>query len=186
MTLRARELFEALSPAQREALARIQRDPAVAAMLRGGAPVEAPKPARPPRIPRGVTCEARAEPGAVIVVAKGLRLVNASNAREHWRDRSRRARGERAAIGNALAALAPPAGPWRVTITRSGRGTMDDDGLASAAKATRDAVAAWLGVDDSPAAPVTWRYGQQRAKGYGVTVHVEGEDARRPEPSPST
>lgn len=174
MTVRAPELFEALSPAQREALARIQRDPAVAAMLRGGAPVEAPKPPRPPRVPRGVSCEARAEHGAVIVVAKGLRLVNASNAREHWRDRSRRARGERAVIGNALAPIAPPPGPWRVTVTRAGRGTMDDDGLASAAKAVRDAVAAWLGVDDSPSAPVSWRYGQQRAKGYAVTVRVEG------------
>jgi len=88
----------------------------------------------------------------------------------------RRAAGERAVVSAALAGIAPPAGPWRVTLTREGRGTMDDDGLASAGKAVRDAVAAWLGVGDSPAAPVAWHYCQRRARGYAVTVRVEALD----------
>lgn len=185
MTVRAPGLFDALTPAQREALARRQTDPRAAALVRGvalDAPAVAadPKPRRV-RLPRNVAVEARAELGAVILTAKGLRLVNASNAREHWRTRHRRVAGERAVLGGALAPMAPPPGPWRVTITRDGRGTMDDDGLAASAKGVRDAVAAWLGVDDAPGAPVTWRYGQRRARGYAVTVHVEGEDAHQGE-----
>ena len=81
-------------------------------------------------------------------------------------------------VAAALAGVEAPPGPWRVTITRDGRGTMDDDGLAAAGKAVRDAVAAWLGVDDSPAAPVAWHYCQRRAKGYAVTVRVEAMDTR--------
>ncbi len=145
-------------------------------MVRGDAP-PAPRPS-----PAGgrVEVSARAEgDGSVFVVAKGLRLVNTSNAREHWNARARRARRERELFAAALAICAPPAGcAWRVTITREGRGTMDDDGLAAAGKAVRDAVAAWLGVDDSPAAPVVWSYHQRRAKGYVATVRVEVDDAR--------
>jgi hypothetical protein len=37
----------------------------------------------------------------------------------------------------------------------------------------RDAVAAWLGVDDGPEAPVAWEYGQRRG-GYLVEVTVVG------------
>ena len=57
--------------------------------------------------------------------------------------------------------------------TTTGRGLLDDDGLAISAKGVRDAVAAALGVDDGPTGPVTWRYEQRRAKGYAVEVRVE-------------
>lgn len=166
----ARSALATLTPAQRERLARLQRDPRVAALVRGerdGAAHERSTSAR-------VEAHARVEPdGAVILTAKGLRLVNGANEREHWRPRAARVTREREIIARALASITPPAGPWRVTILRDGRGTMDTDGLAIAAKAVRDEVASWLEVDDAPDAPVTWGYVQRRAKGYAVTVRVE-------------
>ncbi len=93
----------------------------------------------------------------------------------------REARADDRAAVNAAVRLAPmwstvaaaEARRWVVTITREGRGLCDDDGLAISAKGVRDAVAAALGVDDGPTGPVTWRYGQRRAKGYAVEVRVE-------------
>lgn len=55
-------------------------------------------------------------------------------------------------------------GRLRVTFTRLASGTLDDDNLAGAFKACRDAVAAWLGVDDGPRGPVTWAYTQEPHK----------------------
>lgn len=106
---------------------------------------------------------------------KGLRLVSEANSRDHFRTRAARAKAQRAAIGAGLARVTPPSGPWRVTITRQGPGILDTDNLAGSAKAVRDAVAQWLGVDDGPASPVTWETAQERARGYSVVVVVEGK-----------
>ena len=112
--------------------------------------------------------------GAIVARVDGLRLVNVANAREHWATRKRRVSREHAAINAALRGVRLPAGPrWAVTITREGRGLLDDDGLAISAKGVRDAVAAALGVDDGPRGPVTWRYAQRRAKTSAVEVRVE-------------
>lgn len=112
--------------------------------------------------------------GAVVLRLDGLRLVNVANAREHWATRKRRVAREHAAVNAALRGVSLPAGPrWTVTITREGRGLLDDDGLAIAGKGVRDALAAALGVDDGPRGPVAWRYAQRRAKGYAVEVRVE-------------
>lgn len=167
-------LAAALAPEARERLAAIQGDARARAALLGAPPSRSP--AEGPSVPRrGPPCAVSvSRRGAVLVVSlKGLRLVSAPNTREHWTGRAERARGDRAVVASALDGVPPPPGPWTVTITRAGPKLLDTDNLAGAAKALRDAVATWLGVDDGPAAPVRWEYGQTRG-GYGATLVVVG------------
>lgn len=160
------DLFAHLTPEARARLAAAQRDPRAAALVRGAKPVVAAR--RDP-----VEVSVRAEGAAVAVVLKGLKLVSVANAREHHHAKARRVARERALVGGALAGVPAPAGPWRVVIVRGGPRALDTDNLAGACKAIRDAVAAWLGVDDGPEAPVSWEYGQRRG-GYLVEVTIAG------------
>lgn len=169
--MKLRDAVAALTPAQRESLARIQGDARTrAALLDHKAVREAPAAAP-------IEAFARVEPdGSVVLVAKGLRLHNhANNGGEHWGARKRRVDTEHGIVLGALAAARRPAGPrWRVAIMREGIALMDDDGLAISAKAVRDAIASWLGVDDGPTGPVAWSYAQVKAKGYGVRITIKG------------
>lgn len=158
------DLFAHLTPEARARLAAAQQDPRAAALVRGAKPVVAAK--RDP-----VETSVRGEGAAVAVVLKGLRLERGANAREHHFARAQRVARERALVDGALAGVTPPLGPWRVVIARGGPRPLDSDNLASSCKAVRDAVAAWLGVDDGPDAPVTWEYGQRRG-GYLVEVTI--------------
>jgi len=102
----------------------------------------------------------------VTVILKGLSLVSEANARGHWREKAERVAWQRSILRNALAALAPPdltdGRRWTVTIDRTTQRALDEgDNLAVSAKAIRDGVAAWLGVDDSPSSPVRWIYTQR-------------------------
>lgn len=173
-----RDPLAALTPSQRRALASRQTDPRARGLVLG-----APSERRPAkrRAASPVVPSARVEAdGAVVLRLDGLRLVNVANAREHWSTRKRRVTREHDAV-NAAVRLAPmwstvasaEARRWVVTITREGRGLLDDDGLAIAGKGVRDALAAALGVDDGPTGPVAWRYAQRRAKGYAVEARVE-------------
>lgn len=69
----------------------------------------------------------------------------------------------------------PPVPPLTVTITRIAPSELDDDNLAGSAKAVRDGVADWLGVDDrTKRSGVAWRYAQARdGRSYGVTIRIE-------------
>ena len=109
----------------------------------------------------------------VTVVAKGLRLALTKNARLHPLAEARARRRERQVIDRALAGVAPPAGPWRVVIVRVGPRPMDDDNRTASAKGTRDAIAAWLGVDDGDDS-VRWEVRGEVARGYAVRVQIEG------------
>ena len=109
----------------------------------------------------------------VTVVAKGLRLDATPNARAHWSTTAKKRTREREVITRALAGLTPPAGPWRVCITRIGPRPMDDDNRTASAKGTRDAIAAWLGVDDGDSC-VAWEVRGEVARGYAVRVQIDG------------
>ena len=109
----------------------------------------------------------------VTVVAKGLRLDATPNARAHWSATAAKRARERAVIGAALARVTRPAGPWRVTITRVGPRAMDDDNRTASAKGCRDAIAAWLGIDDGDER-VAWEVRGEVARGYAVRVQIEG------------
>jgi hypothetical protein len=109
----------------------------------------------------------------VDLVAKGLRLDLTPNARLHPQVVARRRRREHQVVTAALRGITPPAGPWRVCITRVGPRAMDDDNRTASAKGCRDAVAAWLGVDDGSDA-VRWEVRGEVARGYAVRISVEG------------
>lgn len=81
-----------------------------------------------------------------------LRLGCGMNSREHWRARTKRVKTERETVTWYLVTRPKPATPCVVTITRVAPSAgLDDDNNVSAAKAVRDAIAAWLGIDDKDA-----------------------------------
>jgi hypothetical protein len=124
---------------------------------------------------RGELVEAHAhrDGDRVTLVAKGLRLDLTPNARLHPQVVARRRRREHQVVTTALQGIAPPAGPWRVTITRVGPRVLDDDNRTASAKGVRDALAAWLGVDDGSES-VRWEVRGEVSRGYAVRVQIEG------------
>ena len=152
-------VLDALDPTRRERLLAINphlRDPQ-RAVARG----------------RVVDATAQWSGSRVDLVAKGLRLDLTPNARLHPQVVARRRRREHQVVTAALRGIVPPAGPWRVCITRVGPRAMDDDNRTASAKGCRDAVAAWLGVDDG-AKSVRWEVRGEVARGYAVRVQIEG------------
>ena len=105
-----------------------------------------------------------------MIEVPGLRTERGLNTREHWAARASRVRNEKEAVAWVLAAKHKPALPCVVTLTRLAPSSgLDDDNLAGALKSVRDAVAAWLGVDDRDRATVRYQYEQQRAP-WGVRI----------------
>ncbi len=105
------------------------------------------------------------------VAIPGLRLVSEANTPGSWRPKHVRAQEQKGAVYMTLRGDPPP-GPWSVTIVRVAPRRLDDDNLARSAKAVRDQVAAWLGCDDSPSAPVRWAYQQRRGKPKEYAVEI--------------
>lgn len=105
----------------------------------------------------------------------GIRTVNEANAHEHWRKRYARTRAQRHAVALALARHRPPTPPVRVTLQRIAPRAMDSDNAIIALKTVRDAIAAWLGVDDGPHdTRAAWHYEPQgKAKDYAVRIEIE-------------
>lgn len=104
-----------------------------------------------------------------MIVEIPLRLVNSTNAREHWAARAKRAKRDREA---AYLATRKAALPCVVTITRIGKRMMDDDNVRAACKSIRDGIALRLGVDDADPR-VTWRYRQETAREYSVRIEID-------------
>lgn len=169
--LTARAVMDALDPKRRERLLAI--NPHLRTEV-------APSVARRRMV---VSASAQRNGRRVDLVAKGLRLDLTPNARLHPLEVARRRRAEHSTIAATLAGITPPAGPWRVTITRVGPRVLDDDNRTASAKGVRDAVAAWLGVDDGSDA-VAWEVRGEVAKGYAVRVQVLGAEARIPIAAP--
>lgn len=105
------------------------------------------------------------------VIAVAVRTVSGLNAREHWRVRARRVKGERQMVAMSLLTVERPALPCTVLLTRVGPSNgLDDDNLAGSLKAARDQIAEWLGVDDKRSDVVRYRYAQHRAREWGVHI----------------
>lgn len=105
------------------------------------------------------------------------RLQSAPNLREHHHAKAARVRAERQAATLALKVTLANSNvrpPCVVTMTRVAPRTLDDDNVRGAFKATRDAVAALLGLDDRDER-IAWRYGQRKGapKMYAVEIRVE-------------
>lgn len=108
------------------------------------------------------------------ITIPGLRLSGSQNAREHWRTRSARVKRERglARLICSQNLTKPTAWPVLVVLTRIGPRRLDSDNLAGSAKAVRDGVADWLGVDDGDESKVLWAY-EQRTGAYAVEVALQ-------------
>lgn len=99
-----------------------------------------------------------------------LRLVSSPNLREHWAVKSKRNKSEMATVGWYLRSEPDRFDlPCRVTITRLGPKPFDRDNNVAAMKATQDAIAEWLGADDSDPR-IQWRYAQRRSQDYFVEI----------------
>jgi hypothetical protein len=95
------------------------------------------------------------------------------NDREHWRVKANRALREKRAIGWGLVGRRKPTIPCTCLITRVAPSNgLDTDNLAGSMKATRDAIAAWLGIDDRHANLVNYTYAQRRGK-WGVEIEFQ-------------
>lgn len=113
--------------------------------------------------------------GDLDITIPGLRLASEANtaSHEHWRARQKRAKEQRALVGLALNPHTPPSLPVRVTITRIAPCALDDDNATGAAKAVRDAIARWLGVDDR-SDQIAWQVLQARGavREYAVRLQI--------------
>lgn len=105
----------------------------------------------------------------MITITIPFRTVSESNMREHHMAKARRVKWQRNVVGLAVRprvkGMAHPL-PCSVLMTRVAPRPLDDDNLRGALKATRDQIAAELGVDDRDPR-VVWRYAQRRG-GKGV------------------
>jgi hypothetical protein len=103
-------------------------------------------------------------------VAVAMRTVPGMNVREHFRARAKRVKAEKDVIAWELVKAQRPPIPCTCLLTRVAPSNgLDDDNLAGALKSVRDAVAAWLGVDDAKRETVRYRYAQTRGP-WGVRI----------------
>ncbi len=104
-----------------------------------------------------------------------LRLMSEANQREHHMVKARRVKVQRKAVRLALATmhghLGSPALPLLVTITRIAPRGLDSDNLVGSAKAVRDAIADWFGVDDG-GPQIAWNVEQGRGDVGEYAVEV--------------
>lgn len=115
----------------------------------------------------------------VVFVSVPIRTVSEANIRVHWAVRAKRVKAQRQAVAMTLSArrkhVRQP--PYTVTLCRVAPSKgLDGDNLCSSLKASRDAVAEVLGIDDGDSR-ITWRYLQRRGKPkeYAVEITVESQ-----------
>lgn len=92
-----------------------------------------------------------------------IRTAPGQNAREHWRDRHRRVKGEREIVAWLLKGKQRPALPCVVLLRRvaPSNGLDAHDNLPGSLKGVVDGIAEWLGIDDRDPR-VKWTYAQER------------------------
>ena len=120
-----------------------------------------------------------------------VHTVSELNCRDHWRERHRRAKQQkelttlllRTSVKFDRQAMPPP---YRVRLVRvSPRPIRDSDNLYSSTKAVRDAVAAFLGVNDADlvrGAEVSWSVEQRSEPKYAVCIEIESAGQADPHP----
>jgi hypothetical protein len=97
--------------------------------------------------------------------------VESPNYRTNWGHRAAIADRARTAVRGAV----PEKPAWtnyHVRITRVGAGTLDDDNLISACKASRDEIAAWLELDDADPR-ISFSYGQRKEQVRDATPRAK-------------
>jgi hypothetical protein len=111
-------------------------------------------------------------------------LPNFANVRMHWRAKAKIVAEQRETVTRALMDAgmhrfsAPSAErPWTVTLVRASPQRMDDDGVVSSLKGVRDAIAAFVGVDDKHKHIVRYVYDDARGPRVMVDIYVEVANA---------
>jgi hypothetical protein len=113
--------------------------------------------------------------GSALELQAPIKTGRGLNDRLHWRSRWLQNQGIKRDTGWILAGKKPPPLPLTVDLIRCSRGVLDGDNLVSAFKPVRDAVAAWIGLDDANPR-VTWRYHQERGPtGIRLRIQSDGE-----------
>ena len=113
-----------------------------------------------------------------------VETVSELNRRDHWSKKYRRAKQQKEITTLFLRASrfdkSELKSPFVVRMTRVAPGQIkDSDNLASATKAIRDAVANFLGVDDSDlseVSDVSWIVRQERGPSYALRIEIESLD----------
>jgi hypothetical protein len=107
------------------------------------------------------------------VILVPIRTGRGQNDRGHWRTKHRRTKNQGTAVAWVLTRATKPQIPCSVLLTRVAPSNgLDSDNLVGSMKAIRDAVAAWLGVDDRHVQLVSYRYDQRRGP-WGVEIRFE-------------
>lgn len=113
----------------------------------------------------------------VLAVEAPIHTFSEANQHQHWSQRYRQSGDQRPVVAMVMHAHANAGGirvqpPCTVQLTRLAPTSLDSgDNEAMALKHVRDGVADWLRVDDRDSR-VTWVYGQEHAKHYGVRIEV--------------
>jgi hypothetical protein len=119
----------------------------------------------------------------MLSVTVPIQTVSEMNRRDHWAKRHRRARDQKDLVTLMLRTAKFDrkrlVAPFVVKMTRLAPGAIkDSDNLAAATKAARDAIAAFLGVDDADllgTGQVRWIVAQERGKAYGLRIEIESQ-----------
>lgn len=119
-----------------------------------------------------------------VEVTVPVQTVSESNRRDHWRQKHKRTSQQknittlllRSSSGFDPAKMPPP---YHVKLTRVSPGAIrDSDNLLSSTKAIRDAVAAFLGVDDADllaSRQVSWSVAQEKQAKYAVRIEISSD-----------
>lgn len=112
----------------------------------------------------------------------GLQLPNFANGGVHWRVKAKKVAAIRETVTYHLlatdwSALPKPTvdTPWTVRLSRMGPRLLDDDGVVSACKSARDAIAAFIGVNDRDRHVVRYDYELEPSRltgPYGLTIEI--------------
>jgi hypothetical protein len=109
-----------------------------------------------------------------LVVTVPIKIVSEMNRREHWAAVSNRKRVQKNQVWVSLDQGSQGwAYPVTVTLHRIGPRLLDGDNLQSGFKAVRDAVAAWLDIDDADER-IIWKYSQAKERAYGCSITIVG------------
>jgi len=117
-----------------------------------------------------------------ITIDVPVKTVSEKNRREHWSKRDRRVRAQKEIVWVYLARAAAlrlfiaatREQELAIRLVRIAPRLLDaGDNDAVALSAVRDTVAKMFGRDDGASGRITWTYGQEKAKTYGVRVEVQ-------------
>ena len=114
-----------------------------------------------------------------IIITLPIRTHSATNAREHWAPKARRAADQRGlAKREVLKRITPDlkkffkSAKFFVHLVRIGPKKLDRGNYECSFKAVQDGIAQAIGVDDGDESRVIWTYDQCKDHGYAVHISI--------------